>query len=59
MGKIQNQTRMYIRLVTCEQFGVKCTITHYKEWLGGIDQVVSRVTLNADIPCVHEAFYVH
>ena len=32
-------------------------MTHYKEWLGGIDQVVSRVSLNADIPCVHEAFY--
>lgn len=30
---------------------------HYKEWLGDIDQVVSRVALSADIPCVHEAFY--
>ena len=30
---------------------------HWKEWLDGINQVVSRVTLNAGIPCVHEAFY--
>lgn len=27
---------------------------HYKEGLGGIDQEVSRVAMNADIPWMHE-----
>lgn len=35
--------------------GTIMQVRHYKEWLGGIDQMVSRVTLSADIPCVHEA----
>ena len=29
---------------------------HYKERLGDIDQVVSRIALSGDIPCVHKAF---
>ena len=45
-----------IRLVTRELSSlVETQMRHYKEWLGGIDQVVSRVAVNADIPCVHEA----
>ena len=42
--------------MTCELSSLVMTqMRHYKEWLDGIDQVVSRVAVNADIPCVHEA----